>query len=178
MNGTVNAHVDGSWQASYTAEEFRLNVLDKIAKENIWHHGYSKYLDCVFSTLSSMSVSVFAEEMSLIDCVWKGEESGWRIEIGGERGDGFYFVIKIGPKYGLSLHGIGEPKYFDAKSCQIDNGTIQEELARYLGIVVKGVRANKEFNDALYKAKMMYTTALDLLGINVNWKDSNHTELR
>ncbi len=178
MNGMVNAYVDGNWQCCYTAEEFHMAVLDKIAKNrNLWHSGYSTHLYRIFSDLSSTSVTLFAEDMSLIDCVWKDEKSGFRIDIGGEPEDHYYFVIKIGPKYGLELHGIGEAKSFDAKSCQLDNEHIPKDLEGYLSVVMKAVNGRKELNDIIYKAKMAYTTRLNLLGVNANWRDSGHTDL-
>ncbi len=181
-HGIVNAYVEGNWQGSYTAEEFRRGLLDKIAKENVWHCGYNRYLDRIFSAFSCTSVNLFVEGMDLIDCVWKDEKSGLRIDVGGERGDSYYFVMKIGPKYGLGLHGIGEPKYFDAqscpKSCQIGDDHILKELEGYLRVAVKAIHAKKEFDSTTYRAKLLYTTTLGHLGINVNWKESGHTDLR
>ncbi len=177
MSGTVSAYIDGTWQYSYTSEEFRMSVLDKIERENIWHGGFSRHLNSIFSMLSSVSVNLFVEGMNLIDCVWQSEESGLRIDVGGEDGDCYYFVIKVGPKYGLALHGIGDAKCFDAKSCQINNASVLKELESYLNIVIKAVKGRKEFNDTVYKARLAYTTKLDLLGVNVNWRGSGHTDL-
>ncbi len=177
----INTYVEGIWETGYTPETFRRSVLDKIFQENVWYCGYNKYLDCIFSALSFTNVNAFFEDMNLMDFLWKEKTSGVRIDVGGERGDGYYFVIKIGPKYGLRLHGIGAARCFDAescpKSCEIADDAILKELKEYLSVAVKAIKAKKEFDSTTYKAKLAYTTALDLLGVNMNWSGSGHTDL-